>query len=447
MQRLVAGDAHSSNCERPVSALAREETMRIFAASLLTISASLAACVTSAPPDSPAAANDARAERVGGVEGVGGVELPFEIVSNKPWVQVRVNGSAPQWFILDTGCAGASVIARDCARRLHLKLGDETQVSGLGAGEGVELGVTSTRDVTLDVGGVALHSPQLGVFALTHVEPYEGRSLDGLLGGDFMRAHVVEIDYARRKIRVYDPETFAYHGSAPPIPIAFDSGLVVAEAAMTPPGKAEIPCRVVIDTGVRTTVVWYHPFVLEKDLLASQSRVVTGTIGGGASGESKGDIGRLDSMKIGSLAIPTPTAVFSRDTSGVFAGTAEDGLVGGEILRRCKVTFDYAHERLYLEPNAGAFARFDSDMSGLFLVSAGPEFERVIVQSVAAGTPAADAGIAKGDEIVAIDERTVAGRTLDELRELFKNDGATFRLGVKRGGDARVVTMTLRRLV
>jgi hypothetical protein len=410
----------------------------MIVASVLAICASLAACATSPASTPRSPVDDAR---------VDGVEIPFEIVSNKPWVQVRVNGSAPQWFILDTGCAGGSVISRDCAKRLHLQLGDETQVAGLGAGEGVELGVTSTRDVALDVGGIELRPPQLGVFALSHVEPYEGRSLDGLLGGDFMREHVVELDYARRKIRIYDPATFAYRGNAAPIPITFHSGLVVADAAMTPPGRAAIPCRVVIDTGVRTTVVWYHPFVLEKDLLASQARLVTSTIGGGVSGESKGDIGRLESLKIGSLAIPTPTAVFSRDTSGVFAGTEEDGLVGGEILRRCKVTFDYSHKTLYLEADPGALERFDSDMSGLFLVSTGPAFERVLVQSVAAGTPAADAGIAKGDEILAIDEHRVAGRTLDEVRELFKNEGATYRVDVKHGGDSRVVTMTLRRLV
>ena len=111
------------------------------------------------------------------------------------------------------------------------------------------------------------------------------------------------------------------------------------------------------------------------------------------------------------------------------------------------MTFDYSHKTLYLEADPGALERFDSDMSGLFLVSTGPAFERVLVQSVAAGTPAADAGIAKGDEILAIDEHRVAGRTLDEVRELFKNEGATYRVDVKHGGDSRVVTMTLRRLV
>ena len=36
------------------------------------------------------------------------VEIPFEISSNKPFVQVSVYGSKPLWFVLDTGCAETS---------------------------------------------------------------------------------------------------------------------------------------------------------------------------------------------------------------------------------------------------------------------------------------------------------------------------------------------------
>src|SRR5258706_10077900 len=75
-------------------------------------------------------------------------ELPFEIASNKPFVQVSINGSAKQWFILDTGCAGTSVIAKEYAERAGLRGDGETRTH-LGAGEGVQVGVATVRDVTL----------------------------------------------------------------------------------------------------------------------------------------------------------------------------------------------------------------------------------------------------------------------------------------------------------
>jgi hypothetical protein len=42
------------------------------------------------------------------------VSHPFQITTNKPFVPVTVEGSAPLWFILDSGNNGGSIIAREC---------------------------------------------------------------------------------------------------------------------------------------------------------------------------------------------------------------------------------------------------------------------------------------------------------------------------------------------
>ena len=373
-------------------------------------------------------------------------QFPFEITSNKPFVQVRINGSEPQWFVLDTGCRGSSIIARDCAERLGLARGAESETR-MGAGQGVSVALSSTGPVTLDVAGDTLGAASLYVIPFDHVIPYEGRAIDGLLGEDYMLRHVVELDYAQQAARVFDPESYRYSGSSAPIPISLDRGLVVAQAEMASPGRKPLPCRVVIDTGVRTTVVWYHPFTVEHRLLASQKHTVTGTIGGGAGGETRGDVGRVDWLRIGAIRFRSPTVVFSRDTSGVFAGRDEDGIVGGELLRRCKVTFDYPHRQLMLEPYPHALEGFDYDMSGMFLVGRGPDFVVKAVQSVAQGTPASEAGIQKDDEIVAVDHRPTAVMKLDEVRELFRRAGVQHQLEVRRGADSLRVSLTTRRLV
>jgi hypothetical protein len=373
-------------------------------------------------------------------------QYTFEITSNKPFVRVRINGSDPRWFVLDTGCRGSSIIARECAERLGLALGAESQTR-MGAGQGVSVGLSSTGPVTLDVAGDTLGAPGLYVIPFDHVTPYEGRTIDGLLGEDYMLRHVIELDYQRQVIRVFDPETYHYTGRIAPIPMSLDRGLVVAQAEMAVPGRAPLRCRVVIDTGVRTTVVWYHPFTVEQRLLTSQRRTISGTIGGGAGGETRGDVGRLDWLQIGDVRYRSPTAVFSRDTSGVFASRDEDGIVGGELLRRCKVTFDYPHRRLMLEPYPHALEGFDYDMSGMFLVARGVDFASKTVQSVADGTPASEAGVRKDDEIIAVDHVATTDMRLDEVRELFLRAGVTHQLDLRRGADSLSVKLTTRRLV
>ena len=65
-------------------------------------------------------------------------EFPFEIASNKPWVQPRINDSEPFWFILDTSSAQTSVIEYARAVELGLDIENETETN-IGAGEGVSV--------------------------------------------------------------------------------------------------------------------------------------------------------------------------------------------------------------------------------------------------------------------------------------------------------------------
>ena len=374
------------------------------------------------------------------------LEVPFEITSNKPFVQVTINGSTPRWFILDTGCSGGSVIARRCADELKLELSEPVSTH-LGAGAGVSVGVATTPDVTLSLASDTMSVPALRVFPLDHVSPYEGRRVEGLLGEDFMRGHVVTIDYARQTLRVFEPASFQVPAGGVTIPIRLEYGLVVARGSITPAGQTPIPCRFIIDTGVRTTLVLFHPFSLAHHLLGPQGSGISGTIGGGAGGETRGDMGRLASMSIGTVTIARPTAMCSRDTAGVFADRDPDGIVGGELLRHYRVTFDYPHQRLILEPAAGPEVAFDYDMSGMFLVGEGDDFSRVTIKLVADHTPAREAGLERGDEIVAIDGRPAGGFKLDEVRGMFRKPGAAYRLDVKRGDTRLQIRLTTRRLV
>ena len=370
-------------------------------------------------------------------------EVPFEIASNKPFLRVAINGSAPQWFILDTGCSETSVVAKECAGRIGLE-GRAEGETHLGAGEGVRVGVSTASDVTLDVGGATMTAPELRIFPLGHVAPFEGRAVDGLIGQDFFERYVVEIDYARQRIRIHDPDRFVPPPGATSIPITIEGGHPVAAGALRV-GDRRIPCRLVIDTGVRATVIFYRPFAVERGLLDVPGNLHRATIGGGAGGETRGDIGRVASLRIGGAVFQEPIALFARDTVGVFAGSEVDGIVGGELLRRQTVTFDYPHGRMLFQPYASAPA-FEYDMSGLFLVARGESFQRIVILSVTRGTPAADADLRPGDEILAIDGRRSPDLTLEEARRILRTPGSR-RLEVERNGRRLPMTLVARRLV
>lgn len=371
--------------------------------------------------------------------------IPFEIASNKPFIRVSVNGSAPQWFILDTGCSGPSVVARECADRLNLRRGAEDQVD-VGAGSGVKAGVAAVQEpVRLEALGETLSVADPRVLTLAHVEPLEGRRIDGLVGSDFMRKHVIQIDYARRQITVHDPATYAPPAGATVVPLTVENDWPVVEATLTTRGGTAIPCRVIIDTGVRNVITLFRPFA-EKHGLYDTANLRGAVIGGGVGGPSRGDVARLDALTLGPATFPEAIAVFSRDTGGLFAFDGPiHGIVGGDLLRRHTVTFDYANGRMVLEPYPSPPA-FEHDMSGLFLRSEAPDFRAIQVMGVTPETPAARAGIHVDDEIVSIDGRKAPKLTLDGARELLRSPGVR-RIEVRRSGKLMKVRLEARRLV
>jgi predicted metalloprotease with PDZ domain len=134
------------------------------------------------------------------------------------------------------------------------------------------------------------------------------------------------------------------------------------------------------------------------------------------------------------VEVPLPITELVTSERGALADRYLAGNVGGAVLRRFRVTFDYAHERVYFAP--GGDAGPDSfDRAGLWLVPAGKE---LLVEDVIPGGPAAAAGVIPGDRIEAVDGVALTRPDLDAARERLHAGapGTTVRLRV-RGREGR----------
>jgi hypothetical protein len=267
--------------------------------------------------------------------------------------------------------------------------------------------------------------------------------VNGLVGADFLSRHVVEIDYARSTMTVHDTKTYEPPTGAVVLPLQLDLGWPVVAANVTPRGGTPIPCRVIVDTGMRGTMTLFRPFS-ERHRLYDAARLHDVVLGSGAGGLTRGDIDRVDSITIGSVAFADPVVSYARDTTGIFSIDAVDGIMGGELLRLHRVTFDCPHQRLILEPYKATKEAFEADMSGLFLMTEPPGYQTIRVQWVNPGTPAAEAKLQIGDEIVSIDGKK--SPSLDEARRLFRTPG-TRGLVIRREGRSMPIRLVTRRLV
>jgi len=369
--------------------------------------------------------------------------LPAEMVlSGGILLRTRVNDSEPLWFVLDSGSSSSFIVDRRRADRLGLELRGRAKATGAGAGR---YDVTFASNIRIALAGVALPSRTVSVISLSPLEPFAGRSLDGILGFGLFSRYVVAIDYAARKVDLYEPQGYQYSGSGIRLPLATKGNHFYVPAKIAMHGHAAFAGRFMVDTGaVTATVILNRPAVERHGLLASVEKRFVDRSLPGLGGETSQILSRAAAIQLGGLTIHQPTVSLSQDAKGALASRGFDGVIGGELLRRFKVIFDQAHRQLILEPNAHFTEPYEHNMSGIGLRAEGENFRIVKIHHLIEDSPAAEAGLREGDVITAVGGQEVS--SLSQLYQMFKQEGREYDLSIMRDGERLQVRLRLRRL-
>jgi predicted aspartyl protease len=361
--------------------------------------------------------------------------VPIEVTQNHVYVPVSVGKNAPSWFLLDTGAA-VTAVAQTTAEALHLRAGERGRVRGAGPAI-VETSVF--HDLDLDVGGNAMHVSRVAGIPLLEPSLVEGRALEGILGRSVIGQAAITVDYERRELR--------FGAGAPEgavvVPITFNAGRPVVAAELTLNDGRVLPLRMLVDTGARS-ILLNRPFTEEHGIYDALAPSIEGPFSVGIGGVSRQLMGRAKRFAFAGFTFDAPIVAAAKDAAGATAERELDGLIGGEILRRFTVTFDYARRRMLLVPNRRLHDPFDVDMSGAGYKAADLKFDRILVRYVIGNSPASEAGLEERDEIVSVDGNKV---TLGQLRALFGEPGKHHVVRVRRGGREFDATIVTRRLV
>jgi membrane-associated protease RseP (regulator of RpoE activity) len=108
------------------------------------------------------------------------------------------------------------------------------------------------------------------------------------------------------------------------------------------------------------------------------------------------------------------------DSAQILKSPVIDGIIGVDVLKRFRVTFDYGRGRLYLMPNSSYEEPFLAESSGLRLTAVAPDFHRIKVDGIISDSPAAKLGIQPGDILTKINGTSADALTLPEVRAMFQ---------------------------
>ena len=185
------------------------------------------------------------------------------------------------WFVLDSG---SSRMLIDKGRATALGLKTEGMDSLQGAGKG-RVPIEFVHNVLIRLQGLESRYRTVSAVDLKSASEALGRSVDGILGFEFLSQFVVTVDYEKKILSIEAPEAFSQPPEAHRIPIEFHGQWPTVKAEMKIAEDVTIQDTFLVDSGSGDAVD--HPVV--KTMEAKQET----TSGVGLGTPVTGCLGRL----------------------------------------------------------------------------------------------------------------------------------------------------------
>ncbi len=406
--------------------------------------------------------------------------IPFSLVNNLPIVEVEINGT-PLSFILDTGVKSTILFSLEAADSIQLRNTSPVLLQGLGPGGTVD--ALKSLNNKVKIGDVIDRDHSLYIIfdSSLNFSPRMGIPVHGILGNEFFQNFIVKINYSSEVITVYDPRKYPLRKckKCEDLPLNFVGSKPYISLNVTFDEKQE-EVKLLVDSG-SSDVIWL--FDSDDFIKESPKNYFKDFLGLGLSGNIFGKRARIPELILGNYHLKEVNTSFPEEDAIKKARYYEDrdGSVGGGLLSRFTVTFDYGNKLVRFKKNSKFNDPFNYNMSGLTLEHEGMELvkeergtavnsnranqndnftrssvsittevhfslvPKYIVADVREGSPAALEGIQKGDEVISVNGKPCYQYKLFELIELFSSEpGRRISMEVRRAGHINRVKFFLK---
>jgi hypothetical protein len=269
--------------------------------------------------------------------------IPIELHKGIVFVQVSVNGSVLKLVVDSAATRPVLDIAK--AREIGLNI-DKAALHG-GPHAATPREVRVAENVAYTIGDARVQEPATVVYSFDFLAERIGHPVDGVIGGTMLIDHIVELDYPKREMRIWNPMTYRApsHGIVIPAEVA-GSSIAVRGAIGAVEGLFAL------DTGAGGTdvILWHHcssqPSVISG---LREVRDMTATAFGGDRPSRKG---RMDGLRIGNILLDNVTVQLSDRSPNGSLTSPYCGMLGGSFFERYNTVLDAPHRRVIFVPGA-----------------------------------------------------------------------------------------------
>ncbi len=400
------------------------------------------------------------------------VSFRFQLINNLMVIPVTINGKSTS-FILDTGVDKTIVFNVAKNDSIGLNNIEKITLQGLGGGEPVAALRSKNNSMQIKEFSSANEDVYVILSDTFDVSGRMGVTVHGVIGYQIFKDAIVHVNYASKKITLYNPKTYASKKCkrCQTFPIQFyrNKPYIDVKVQLDSLSDQRSDVKLLIDTG-GSSALWL--FENTKDEIQTPKNHFRAILGEGLSGTIYGNKSRIKGLNIGSFYIKNPTVSFLDSTSTQYARqfSARNGSIGGNVLKRFKLWIDYQNKKITFKKKGSFRGGFEYDMSGIDVVYNGkvlvkeraktvpsdsymstgindkntirlvtnyiykfkPSFK---VQQVLLDSPAYHAGIEKGDIILSVNGTRAFELTLAQLIAKFQErDQQKVKMTIERRG-------------
>jgi len=408
-------------------------------------------------------------------------KIYFKLINNLIIIPVELNGVELS-FLLDTGVTKPILFnILNFSNKLEVKNKELIYLRGLGEEQTVE--ALKSTDNILKIGKTinlhqdiyAINDPDIDFAARL------GLPIHGIIGYDFLKNFIVEINYSRKYLKVYNPTEYSRKNckKCDILKLSFVNNKPYLNAAIIHDNNT-IDLNLLVDTG-SSDALWL--FEDEEKGIRIPTKNFIDFLGRGLSGSIFGKRAKIDELKIGKFTLYDVNAAFPDSIAIAIAkrNTTRNGSLSGNILKRFNVVLDYPNKKLLIQKNRYFSDLFRYNKSGISLEHQGARIIKRIVNSynidsyknvdskvdftqtesykyifvpaykivqIRKDSPADKAGLKVNDIILSINRRDAHTYNLQDLMGIFYGDeGRVVRMLVERNGVQLRYNFTLKSML
>lgn len=373
------------------------------------------------------------------------VSIKFKQISNLIIVPVSINGSDTMNFILDTGVRDPIITELTLVEELNLNYMKSIELRGLG--NEVTTQAYQSGDNTITLPGLRAEHQKINVVLDENFQISQilGMPVHGLIGFNLFKHYIIEVDYDNEEIVLTKPQFFEYKPRKYDVvmPITFVRSKPVISAEIAQSNGSVIPVKLLIDTGA-SDAIWLSP--QSDSLIEIPEQNIFSFLGSGLGGDLYGYKGRINDLWLAGMNLPLPIVSYpeSEYINNVVLAEQRHGSIGGEVLRRFTVTFDYFNSRLILRPNTNFKDKFYYNMSGLEIINPVPGVPVYTINNIIENSPAWNAGIRESDQVISVNHRNHTDLSLNDINlTLRQKQDKKINMTVLRNGERIKTTFYL----